>query len=69
MKTHGKSRAKKDKYADVRSNCTRSRFRTQVASEMRKLVRTGEFDEYIFPCVNMNTYNWWDCQRMKPKVF
>ena len=52
----------KKKYADHRSQSTRSCYRA--------CVRSSNIDEnYITPTLEINTYNYWDCKPYKPRVY
>ena len=71
-KTFGEKKYKyihknKLKYSDHRN-------KTQLHKPLRNYVNSyinhnkHDLEDFIFPSLSPNTYNWWDCKPLKPKV-
>ena len=62
-----KNKLNKQKYSDHRN-------KTQLHKPLRNYVNSyinhnkHDLEDFICPSLSPNTYNWWDCKPLKPKV-
>ena len=62
-----KNKLNKQKYSDHRN-------KTPLHKPLRNYVNSyinhnnHYLEDFIFPSLSPNTYNWWDCKPLKPKV-
>ena len=70
-KTKLKYLNKKTPYADHRNRCSLHKtVRTYVSSYINHVKYNYEqLEEFYFPQHSMNTYNFWNCDPWKPKVY
>lgn len=66
---HKNKVTKKPKYSNHRNkNSLHKPVRNYVKSDLNHIKR-NDVNDFMFPSTSSNTYTWWDCKPLKPKVF
>lgn len=63
--------SRQKKYSNHRNKEPKHRVvRHYVKSHINHIIHNKDFlDEFTFPIISSDSYTWWDCKPMKPKVF
>ena len=65
-----KMNGKKKKYHDHKSNASITKtYRCFVHSQLNKVLKQNDIEDYTMPLKSKSSYTWWDCKPYKPKVY